>query len=600
VLHTQYKMQRRPVLEILSLATFAFASAAQSALPAPRVAPPPPVVVDVLSTSPAAPPQDVLAVQVCAGLANRAAPQSAYVLLHDEDAQWLRLTRQDLPSPPVTTTVARFLSDCLGQSLATAAGMAAPVAAGRVRYNFAQQQLVVPQLLTLAAALNAVPLEDASPLAARATIVFDALAAWRNFSSLNATAFVFDRFGASTSSPAFMNPGLDVHGDPFSPNPPLNGQPDLALADFVVSARLMNFWMTSACIPGTDENALLERMVENSTWARPVAAFGYNDAWPIAGDIFEAETGCTRGHEMGQVATVSVTNLAYFSGAEPVTAPLQQAPEPRAAFNALRSYVSFIVGDGDNIAYIKSTRLQWFQDRIQRCGGANTSACYPLAWTISPRLQTAAPEIARWFFSQALSTGADFFVLPPSGHLYAYPASMPPAVQADFVSATEADAARYNTSASVAWEVLGTWAGAIASYFPQYAVRGVVRAFFALNVPYMVPIVEFAEGEFFKVLGGNESATPVILFKPFEWRGTDGSTLLAPFSLNATSMAALINGYAPGAVIPIYLTSDGGCNVDKCFGALAPLLAEHVEVVGPGALADLALQKSRAAGGTWK
>lgn len=289
------------------------------------------VVVDLQSAPPPAP-QDVLAVQVCAGLTNRVAPQAVYVLTQPQDAAWLALTRPDLPSPPPLTPAPQFLADCLGLGRA-----ASPIAAGRVRYSFAQQQLIVPQLLTLAAALGAVPLEDASPLAARVPLVFDAQRDFANFSSLNATAAAFARCGNATSTLAFMNPGLDVHGDPWSPSPPLTLLPDLSLADYIVSARLMNIWLTNGCIPGTDENALLERMVAAAPWPRPVPVFGYNDAWPIAGDIFEAETGCTKGHQMGQVATVGVTNLAFFSGAAPVTSPLAQTAEPRAVFNSSKT-----------------------------------------------------------------------------------------------------------------------------------------------------------------------------------------------------------------------------------------------------------------------
>ena len=552
------------------------------------------VVIDLFALPPA--PQDVLAVQVCAGLANRAAPQSAYVLLHAEDATWLALTRPDLPVPPPLTPAADFVGACLGLAVVGGAGSggAPPAAAGRLRYSWAQQQLVVPQLLTLAACLGAVPLEDASPFAARAALVFDAEAEWRNYSSLNATAAAFARCGAATATMAIMNPGLDVHGQPWSPSPPLSKQPDLSLADFVVSALLFNFWMTSACVPGTDENALLEQMVAGAPWPRPIAVYGYNDAYPVAGDIFEAETGCTRERSMGQVATVGVTNLAYFSGAPAVTRPLAQTAAPRRIFNASRTYVTFVVGDGDNIAFVKTSRLDSFRRRLAACGAnasgaaAAPASCYPLAWTLSPRLLRVAPDIVRWFFANALTTHADFFVLPPSGALYAYPSAMPPDVQAAFVAATEDEAALMNASATVAWEVMTTWPSAIASYFPRYAARGVVRSFFALNVPYMVPVVEFSEGEFFKVLGNG--STPAVLFRPFEWRGTDGSTLLAPFSLNATAMASLINGYAPGTVMHIYLTTDGGCTIESCFDVLAPQLAEHVEIVPPGVLADLALQ----------
>jgi len=51
-------------------------------------------------------------------------------------------------------------------------------------------------------------------------------------------------------------------------------------------------------------------------------------------------------------------------------------------------------------------------------------------------------------------------------------------------------------------------------------------------------------------------------------------------------LAAQLNGYKPGSVIPIYITSDGGANLDDVYQLVAKL-GEHVEVVGTqtGALA---------------
>jgi hypothetical protein len=559
-------------------------------LPAANAAPPPPptVVSLLLSASPPPSPQDVIAAQVCAGLRNRATPQSALVLLHDEDAAWLALLRPELPSPPALTPLAAFLAACL----APAPG---GVAAGRVRFDYAQQQLLVPNLLTLAAVLDAVPLEDSSPFAPASPLVFDALSAWRNMSSLDATAFMFDSFGNATTTASMMNPGLDVHGSPWSPSPPLSQQPDLSLADFIVSQRLFNFFLVNGCITGTAENDLMERMATTSVWPRPIAVFGYNDAWPIAGDVFEAETGCTKARDMGQVATVGVSGLSFLSSAPPISQPLAQTAVAHEVFSANKTYVTLVVGDGDNIQMVKTSRLAWFQKRLAACSSPSnaTAACFPLAWTLSPRLQTVAPDVARWFFANALTTRADYFVLPPSGALYSYPSLMGPADQAAFVAQTEAAAHLYNASASVAWEVMGTWQAAIASYFPRYAERGVVRALFALNVPFVVPVVEFAENEFFKVLGGANSMTPAVLFRPFEWRGTDGSALLPPFTLNHTAMADFINAWPLGAVAHIYMTSDGGASLED-FEALVPLLAPHVRVVSPNALADLALQSAAA------
>jgi hypothetical protein len=61
------------------------------------------------------------------------------------------------------------------------------------------------------------------------------------------------------------------------------------------------------------------------------------------------------------------------------------------------------------------------------------------------------------------------------------------------------------------------WSRTIAEYLPQYAARGVVKSFFASNVPYLFPVFEFGVNEYFKVI-----ADAVVLFRPNEWRGTSG------------------------------------------------------------------------------
>ena len=59
-------------------------------------------------------------------------------------------------------------------------------------------------------------------------------------------------------------------------------------------------------------------------------------------------------------------------------------------------------------------------------------------------------------------------------------------------------------------------------------------------------------------------------------------------------LAAEINGYPPGTVAAIYLTSDGGGSLDS-FYALVPLLdAGRVQVVNHNAVARLALQSAKA------
>lgn len=534
------------------------------------------------------PPSTVLAVLTCSGLFSRSPTLAglAYTLMRPEDFTWLPIVE---PIPPSPISIADFMGKCLSTP---------GLVKGRIRYSFKQQQVVVPNLITLAGVLDAVPLEDDSPyLPPGFPVAFDSLELWSNFTSLQATQFMYTNHVNVTTTMSKMNPGLDVHGFPF--NPPLTLLPDLSLTDYIVSARLFNFFLVDGCIPGTPEHALMEEMSQNNPWPRPIAVLGYDDTLPLfGGDTFEAETNCVKGHNMGQIASTGVNNLAYFSShAPPITTPLlQPPPQPLQPFNASKSYVAFVVGDGDNLAMVKGTRFQWFSARRAACSGTTTTTtaakCYPLLWTLSPALQRLAPDIAAWFFQGAAATGSDYFVLPPSGHLYSYPGSMEAVDAQAFVAATEEDAVLYNSSATVDWEWLGTWGATIANFTPRYAKRGVITAVVAVNVPYLVPILEFSAQEYFKVLGG-----ATVLFRPNEWRGDSGADtpLLHPFLRNATEVAEDLLAAPRGTVTAIYLTSDGGGRVEM-FDQLAALLqGTHVEVVDAGGVSRMAIESAAAA-----
>ena len=51
-----------------------------------------------------------------------------------------------------------------------------------------------------------------------------------------------------------------MHGHPFEP--PLGAPPDWGLADYVVKEKLFAFWLTYGCVPGSEEHALMRRMVD--------------------------------------------------------------------------------------------------------------------------------------------------------------------------------------------------------------------------------------------------------------------------------------------------------------------------------------------------
>ena len=85
----------------------------------------------------------------------------------------------------------------------------------------------------------------------------------------------------------------------------------------------------------------------------------------------------------------------------------------------------------------------------------------------------------------------------------------------------------------------------------------------------------------YKVLDGK-----TVLFRPKEWRGPRGGDAQ---DLNATAMAEEINNYKKGSVGHLYITSDGGANLDLLYDMVAKL-APHVEIVNHRALTSLALE----------
>lgn len=580
-IRTQEEMPRlfSPLLQLTLLgtaavtatATAAQASAARSsAEPAAATL----VLVDLGGEGGTPPPVPTkVAALSCVGLDNRRVPGSAYALLQSTDKEWLENTRPGLSAAEAPVPAEAYIRTCLS----------GPSANGVILYNATAQRSLVPLMITLAGVLDAVPLPMGSPLASGASVVLDAATVLGGMSDLAATTYVYEHHVNETTALAFMNPGYDVHGHPI--DPPLTTDVDPSLTDFIVKERIFNFWLNAACLPLTKEHALMERMSKENPWPRPIPVYGYNDALPIAGDLFEAETLCVSSHDMGEIATTGVSNLAYFSSAAPIRGPVHANRAKEPTYNASKIYLGLIVGDGDNIAMVKGSRQRWMQDRTQRCS-TDPTTCFDLMWTLSPHLLRSAPAIFRWYQNQSLGNGHDFFVLPPSGDLYSYPALMSDDDQARHVANTEADCAAMSSTGIVDWEWAFTWPSAIKHYFPRYAPKGVVHAIFPVNVPFLLPIFAFKSDEYFKVFGNS-----TVLFRPREWRGSSGKAH-EPFSkkfyLTAEEMAAEIHSYPPGTAAAIYLTSDGGGKLDD-FYDLVSLLDERVEILSDAPLAKMAL-----------
>eukprot|EP00164_Ancoracysta_twista_P004193 GFYU01005642.1.p1 GENE.GFYU01005642.1~~GFYU01005642.1.p1 ORF type:complete len:616 (-),score=228.54 GFYU01005642.1:1126-2973(-) len=558
-------------------------------------APQQPVVVD-LAINTHSSLQTILAVQVCAGLYNRRAQDDSkaprvYTLLNHDDVNWL----QDLVGLTLDTVTLTNASDFIVECLAGSTDGASPVAAGAIRYDYKVQQVVVPELVTVASSLEAVPLEDEDAVwkmfaaSTKPSVVFDATADWKGYTERDATEYIYKHYVDSTTSMAMLNPGWGG-SKPLAPK--LVQAPKLGLVDFVVKEKLFSFFLYNACIPLTEDHSLMKTISAKNSWPRPIPVYGYNNAWNVAGgDLFESETNCVAEHNLGQIATDDVNNLSYLSLDDDITTPLKQSPETPVTYDAEKTYVSVVLGDGDNIAFMKGSRREWLNERTSQCKlQSDQQKCFPLLWTASPHLLRVAPSMARWYYDQAATTQADYFVLPPSGHLYSYPGEMTPEDQAKYVEATENDCRLMDTNSSVTWEWFLTWKDAISKYFPRYDANKVCTGFFAVNVPFPLPVFAFKKNELFKVIGDS-----VVLFKPREWRGT--TQVKIPFSkeeyLTPKEMAAALNALPKGSVTVIYLTSDGGAKYQDAVDMVAQL-SDHVQMVSHRQVVDFAVKSHNA------
>jgi hypothetical protein len=550
--------------------------------PGPQVA----ATFTVVDVPPETPAPLQLAVQACAGLYNRALGGSVYTRMEAKDDRWL----DELGLVPAETLGAQaFVEACLARF---------PTC---VRYAYEGQRTLLPNVLTVGAVLGAVPLDVGLDVAC-AQVAFDATVEFATKSTpAEATELVAQRYLADTTGLAMLNPGYEINAaDPSVPA--LTRDMPAALVDFVFSARLFVVFLVNGCVASSPEHPVLDALVNDSPWPRPVGVYGYNNSWMLMGGyLYEAQTKCLESRNMGAIAS-ETTNLSFFATRRaPVTdtSELQHNPPEQLTYDPATTYVAFVVGDGDNVQFLMSTRNVWLGQRLEACARPD-GACPPLTWSLSPHLATIAPDILDWYYRTTAKTGHDYFVLPPSGHLYAYPSSLNEADQQRFVAATEADARVMGTAGTVHWDWRDSWHAAEDVFLPRYArVEGAIRGIFPVNVPYMFEAFPWWEpGRFFEVLTGADGGE-VVVFRPREWRGIDGSGTGAtkPFFLTPAEMADEIGAYPPGTVTWVYLTSDGGLSLENSFLALPPLLPAHVQLVSADAAATLALQAFHTSGG---
>ena len=71
-------------------------------------------------------------------------------------------------------------------------------------------------------------------------------------------------------------------------------------------------------------------------------------------------------HNLGQIASIGFNNLGYFSKAKhKIVEPLSQPPDPDAdiVFDPNKTYLSIVIGDGDNLLFMKNRNYLWVQVR---------------------------------------------------------------------------------------------------------------------------------------------------------------------------------------------------------------------------------------------
>ena len=124
------------------------------------------------------------------------------------------------------------------------------------------------------------------------------------------------------------------------------------------------------------------------------------------------------------MASSGINNFSFFNRKPPIESgeelldylgalkqTRQDVAEGNLVYDPTKTYMTFIVGDGDNIAFMKGGRRGWMKERVESC--APTGQCaFPLAFSMSPHLPYLAPDWLRWYFFQVTSI---LFMLETSG-----------------------------------------------------------------------------------------------------------------------------------------------------------------------------------------
>ena len=540
----------------------------------------------------------LIAVQACVGLYNLRDGGSAYSIFGRSDELWLELQEPLLGAPAdLIQDPAVFLQTYCLRDFTNV-----------VQYSYEDQRAVLPNILTVAAVWEALPIDRASIGEGwkNDQVVFDAIDEFKNMKAYEATEYVYETYVDQTTGLSMMNPGYAQNRItegfylPFAP--PINDEPEIEKIDLVFSQKFFAIFLVNGCIPLTREHEVLNKIAADNPWLDnahendPLPVYGYAQYWNLFGGlIFETHTVCSEERNMGAIPTVT-SNLAFWSTRRPSIeldqfgqSPLVTNPlEDDIVYDPSKTYVAMVVGDGDNIGFMLDQRRDWILDRLEACQ-TDPNNCPPLTWTISPHLHNMAPDILQWYYDIALQTGHDYFMIPPTGHLYAYPTLLDNEEQDRFITLTEEDSQLLKTRSVVHWEWNGYWTEAIRDVLPKYIKEGRIEGIFPVNVPYLLPILTNWGGRKFKILHDKANDGNLVLFKPRQWRGPPEGGL-NPSTPTPREMADELGDYPRGTVAGVYMTSDGGLNLTTAFFPMLEDLPDHVVLVSADTATRLALE----------
>ena len=245
-----------------------------------------------------------VAAQAGVGLENRDGPK-VFIISQDSDAEWLATLVSETKTPILTRD---FVESVVSKY-------------GCVVYDLAKQYYL-PALFTYATVNGVVPCDNSlmSTFPANTTVVANAnVFGWDD--EVEAHNGVKALVG-STSSLCVQRPDYLAQGK---------------LVDLIFAKKLFVTYMDGMCLRVTVTGVLLKELIDSAPWPRPIAVYGYNHQFQVAGAyVFEASTLCNK--NTGSLPSDNATNLAFWSTYQPFASGerIYQVTEPTLVYDATK------------------------------------------------------------------------------------------------------------------------------------------------------------------------------------------------------------------------------------------------------------------------